>query len=84
MRVIGAFEAKTHLSALLEAVEAGEEIVITRRGRPVARLVPAHADEAARRAEALARIAALRAELAATGVALDRAAILAARDEGRP
>ncbi|MBA3591549.1 type II toxin-antitoxin system Phd/YefM family antitoxin [Methylibium sp.] len=37
---VGAFEAKTHLSALLERVERGEEIVITRHGRPVARLVP--------------------------------------------
>ncbi len=33
-------EAKAHLSALLERVEAGEEIVITRRGKPVARLIP--------------------------------------------
>lgn len=32
-------EAKTHLSALLEEVAAGEDVVITRRGRPVARLV---------------------------------------------
>jgi prevent-host-death family protein len=37
---VGVFEAKTTLSALLERVEAGEEIVITRRGVPVARLVP--------------------------------------------
>jgi prevent-host-death family protein len=41
MREIGAFEAKTKLSALLDLVEAGEEIVITRRGKPVARLVSA-------------------------------------------
>ena len=32
--------AKTHLSRLLERVEAGEELVIARAGRPVARLVP--------------------------------------------
>jgi prevent-host-death family protein len=32
--------AKAHLSALLERVEAGEEIVIARRGKPVARLIP--------------------------------------------
>ena len=38
--VVGAFEAKTHLSALLERVARGEEIVITRHGRPVARLMP--------------------------------------------
>lgn len=33
-------EAKAHLSALLDRVEAGEEVVITRRGKPVARLKP--------------------------------------------
>ena len=37
---VGAFEAKNKLSALLDRVEKGEEIVITRHGRPVARLVP--------------------------------------------
>jgi prevent-host-death family protein len=37
---IGAFEAKTHLSALLDRVEHGEEVVITKHGRPVARLLP--------------------------------------------
>src|SRR6185437_4022074 len=40
MAHIGAFEAKTHLSELLDRVEAGEELVIARRGRPVAKLVP--------------------------------------------
>jgi prevent-host-death family protein len=37
---VNVYEAKTHLSRLLERVEAGEEIVIARHGRPVARLVP--------------------------------------------
>jgi prevent-host-death family protein len=37
---VGAYEAKTHFSALLEKVEAGEEITITKHGTPVARLVP--------------------------------------------
>ena len=37
---VGVHEAKTHLSRLLERVSAGEEIVITRRGKPVAKLVP--------------------------------------------
>jgi prevent-host-death family protein len=41
MREIGAFEAKNTLGSLLDLVEKGEEIVITRRGRRVARLVPA-------------------------------------------
>jgi prevent-host-death family protein len=38
---VGVHEAKTNLSRLLELVTAGEEIVITRRGEEVARLVPA-------------------------------------------
>ena len=37
---VGAYEAKTHLSALLEKVEAGAEITITKHGSPVAKLVP--------------------------------------------
>ena len=39
MRTVGLAEAKAQLSALLDAVEAGDEVVITRRGQPVARLV---------------------------------------------
>ena len=39
MVVVGVHEAKTHLSKLLQRVENGEEIVIERRGTPVARLV---------------------------------------------
>lgn len=39
MREIGAFEAKNKLGQLLDWVEAGEEVVITRRGKAVARLV---------------------------------------------
>ena len=37
---VGAFEAKTHLNELLVRVSKGEEIQITRRGVPVAKLVP--------------------------------------------
>jgi prevent-host-death family protein len=40
MSTVGAYEAKTHLPALLDRVEQGERIVITRRGVPVAVLVP--------------------------------------------
>jgi prevent-host-death family protein len=46
MTTVGAFEAKTKLSELLDRVERGEEIVITRRGKPAARLVPPAADRA--------------------------------------
>jgi prevent-host-death family protein len=40
MQSVGAFEAKTHFSALLDRVEKGEQIAITKHGRPVAKLVP--------------------------------------------
>ena len=40
MTVVNVHEAKTSLSRLLARVEAGEEVVIARRGEPVARLVP--------------------------------------------
>ena len=39
MQTMGAFEAKTHFSSLLEQVERGEEFTITRHGHPIARLV---------------------------------------------
>ena len=41
MRQVGAFEAKTHFSELLKAVEEGERIIIKRRGHTVALLIPA-------------------------------------------
>ncbi len=41
MSSIGSFEAKTHLPALLERVQKGEHITITKHGIPVAKLVPA-------------------------------------------
>jgi prevent-host-death family protein len=44
MRSISLAAAKAELSALLDAVEAGEEVVITRRGRPVARVIRERAD----------------------------------------
>lgn len=40
MAAVNVHEAKTHLSRLLERVQAGEEIVIARSGKPIARLVP--------------------------------------------
>ncbi len=44
MKVVNVHEAKTHLSRLLKRVDAGEEIVIARNGKPVARLVPVSAE----------------------------------------
>jgi len=40
MKTVNVHEAKTHLSRLLEEVEAGQEVIIARGGRPVARLSP--------------------------------------------
>ncbi|BBM68510.1 type II toxin-antitoxin system Phd/YefM family antitoxin [Rhodothermus marinus] len=40
MRVVNIREARVHLSRLIAAVEQGEEVIIMRAGRPVARLVP--------------------------------------------
>jgi prevent-host-death family protein len=48
MTTIGTLEAKTHFSKLLERAAAGEEITITRHGKPVARLVPPVAFDRAR------------------------------------
>jgi prevent-host-death family protein len=66
---VGAYEAKTHLSELLEKVEAGQEITITKHGSPVAKLVPvkkkATADE---RAAAIQRIQTLGAGLSLGGL----------------
>ena len=80
---VGTYDAKARLSELLEKVEGGETVVITRHGRPVARLVP---DAEAQRQ---------RVEAAVEGMLRDRAArprrqprltieeILEMRDEGR-
>lgn len=82
MQEIGAFEAKNTLGTLLDRVEHGEEIVITRRGRPVARLVRAQPDDQAVAARAAAaRLRALADEIA--GVTLSWDELKAYRDEGR-
>lgn len=41
MKSVGTFEAKTHLTRILDEVARGAEYVITKRGKPVARIVPA-------------------------------------------
>lgn len=40
MKTMGLFDAKSHFSALILEVEGGQSIVITKKGKPVARLVP--------------------------------------------
>lgn len=41
MKTVGTFEAKTHLTRILDEVARGSEYVVTKRGKPVARIVPA-------------------------------------------
>ncbi|MGA7202510.1 MAG: type II toxin-antitoxin system Phd/YefM family antitoxin [Candidatus Cybelea sp.] len=43
MKSVNIHQAKTHLSALLARVESGEEVLIAKAGRPIARLVPVNA-----------------------------------------
>jgi prevent-host-death family protein len=78
MKTVGAFEAKTHLSSLLEEVAGGEEILITRHGKPLARLVPVDSGGRERRLEAIAGLRSF-----ATGRRLNGLSIRALRDEGR-
>jgi prevent-host-death family protein len=53
---IGAYQAKTHLPALLERVARGEHITITKHGKPVARLVPVERTSLELRREAVERL----------------------------
>jgi prevent-host-death family protein len=41
MKSVGSYEAKTHLPRLLSQVEKGESFIITKRGKPIARVIPA-------------------------------------------
>jgi prevent-host-death family protein len=82
MSEIGAFEAKNTLGSLLDRVEKGEEIVITRRGKAVAKLVPANPNFDREKARAAA--AGLRAlSESINAPKLGWAEIKKMRDEGR-
>jgi prevent-host-death family protein len=78
MRHIQASEAKTHLPSLLDDVERGETLIITRHGKPIARLVP---DEQTQRENVSETIAAIR-ELRKTMPKLTVDEILSSRHEG--
>jgi prevent-host-death family protein len=79
MTSIGLFEAKTHLSELVSRAERGEEVVITRHNRPVARLVAFAMPEP----DAVARRAAVKALLSSARGRLLGADWKQLRDEGR-
>jgi prevent-host-death family protein len=59
---VGTFEAKNRLSALLDKVEAGEEVTITRNGKPVAKLVAAQTRDIEEIRKAAEGLKALRAK----------------------
>lgn len=82
MAEIGAFEAKNKLGALLNRVELGEEIVITRHGRAVARLVPNSGRTD--RSQARAAVERIRERARSMNAGFDWAALKADRDLGRP
>jgi prevent-host-death family protein len=62
MITVGAHEARTHLAKLIRAVEHGEAVIITRRGKPVAKLGPVE-DQRQQVQEAIASIKRLRRRL---------------------
>jgi len=78
MRQIGAFEAKNRLSELLDGVEKGQEVVITRHGRPIARLVAAEPVDRAAARKAVEAIKSLR-----RGQTLGRATLRELINSGR-
>lgn len=75
---VGELEAGAHLSSLLDKVAKGEEVLITRRDKAVARLVPVVEHDRERIAEAIRNIRELR-----KGVTLDGVSWKELRDEGR-
>jgi len=83
MREFGAFEAKNKLGQLLDLVEQGEEIVITRHGREVARLTPARPQRTRDQARAAVKRIRARAEARKQGK-FDWSEWKTYRDEGRP
>jgi prevent-host-death family protein len=79
MREVQASEAKAHLSQLLDDVERGETLIITRHGRPIARLAPETHNRQAEVEKAIAEIVARRRS--APSISVEE--LLSARDEGR-
>ena len=74
---ITSFDAKTHLSKLLEYTSQGREFLITRRGKPIARLIPVETNQSNRLSEVLNLARAFRNQKGKT------VSILSLRDKGR-
>ncbi len=81
MLEIGAFEAKNTLGALLDRVESGEEVLITRHGKPIARLVPNNGG--IDRSQVRAAMERIRARAATLGNSFDWDEFKQDRDAGR-
>ena len=75
---VGAFEAKTHLSSLLDKVSRGEEVLITKWGKAIARLVPVEQADQLQVSATINELLTLRKE-----VTLHDADWKSLRDEGR-
>lgn len=75
---VGSFEAKTHLSSLLEKVGKGERVIITRHGAPIAQLIPVERNKNAGAGEVVRQI-----RQARRGVKLGGLSVRALIEEGR-
>jgi prevent-host-death family protein len=84
MRNVALSEAKDHLSELIAAAEAGEEIIITRHGKAAAKLVAVDDERRARQREAIRRLYALGQEVLKTSGPTRADEIRAWIEEGRP
>lgn len=86
METVGLFEAKTHLSELIARAERGEETIITRHNKPVARIVPMREvspELYQQRLEALAGLQAIGRDMERRGGPITREEILEWVREGR-
>ena len=84
MRHVGIFEAKTHLSALVEAAERGETIIVTRNGKPVAQISRFEPGRASlTKAQAIEDLIRMRGEMIARGQTATSEEIREWIDEGK-
>ena len=86
METVGLFEAKTHLSELIARAERGEEVIITRHKKPVAKLVPiteVPPEVVERRRRIAAELQAIGREMETRGCPITREEILEWVHEGR-
>lgn len=79
MRTLQASEVKTHLLRILDDVERGESVVVTRHGKPVARITPERSSDNERVPRAREEMRAFRARVGRVSIQ----EILSAREEGR-